>query len=115
VLLLELHHQVQDPDPDRDVEHARGLVGEHDLRLDGERARDRHALPLAARDSCGYLAATRGRDEPTVRSSSCARSSTWARGTTWWIRSGRSMWWRIVFTGLSDPNGSWKMICTCER
>ena len=25
------------------------------------------------------------------------------------------MWCRTVFTGLSDPNGSWKMICTFER
>ena len=22
---------------------------------------------------------------------------------------------RIVFTGFSEPNGSWKIICTCDR
>ena len=32
-----------------------------------------------------------------------------------WMRSGRSTWWRTVFTGLSESNGSWKIICTCER
>ena len=48
MLLLEPHHQVQDPDPDRDVEHARRLVREHDLRLDREGTSDRDPLPLAA-------------------------------------------------------------------
>ena len=32
-----------------------------------------------------------------------------------WIFSGRSMWCAMVFTGFSEPNGSWKIICTCER
>ena len=49
-LLFQPQHEVQDSDPDRDVEHADRLVGEDDLRLDGERARDRHALPLPARE-----------------------------------------------------------------
>src|SRR5712691_7259862 len=47
-LLLELQHQVQDPDPDRDVKHARRLVGEHYLGRDCERPRDRDALTLTA-------------------------------------------------------------------
>ena len=49
-LLFEAQHEVQDPDPDRDVEHADRLVGKDDLGLDGERARDRYALPLPARE-----------------------------------------------------------------
>ena len=36
-------------------------------------------------------------------------------GTILWMRSGRATWCPIVLTGFSDPNGSWKMICTCER
>ena len=32
------------------VERAEGLVEEQDARLDGEGARERHALPLAARE-----------------------------------------------------------------
>ncbi len=47
-LLLEPDHQVQDPDPDRDIEHARRLVREHHRRFDGENARDRDALTLPA-------------------------------------------------------------------
>ena len=50
VLFLQLQHEIQDPDADRDVEHARRLVGEDDLRLDGECARDRDALALTARE-----------------------------------------------------------------
>ena len=50
VLLLQAEHQVQDPDPDRDVEHAGRLVREHDLRLDRQRPRDRDALALSARE-----------------------------------------------------------------
>ena len=47
-LLFQLQHQVEDPDANRDVEHARRLVGEHDLGLDGQRARDCDALALSA-------------------------------------------------------------------
>ena len=64
-LLLQLQHQVQDPDPDRDVEHARRLVGEQHDRLDGERPRDRDALPLAARELVRVLRRdVLGRHEP---------------------------------------------------
>ena len=66
--------------------------------------------------SCGYFAAIRsGGTRPTVSSSSCTRSSILPCGTMPWIWSGRARWWRIVLTGFSEPNGSWKIICTCER
>jgi hypothetical protein len=66
-LLLELQHQVQDPNADRDVEHARRLVGEHHLRLDGECARDRDTLALAARQLVRILRRhLPGRNEPDV-------------------------------------------------
>ncbi len=45
-LLLQPEHQVEDPDPDRDVEHRDRLVREDHRRVDGERARDRDALAL---------------------------------------------------------------------
>ena len=65
VLLLELRHQVQDPDADRDVEHADRLVREDDLRLDRERAGDRDPLPLAARELVRILGGdVLRRDEP---------------------------------------------------
>ena len=48
VPFLELEDQVEDPDPDRDVEHRGRLVGDDHRRLDRQRACDRDALPLAA-------------------------------------------------------------------
>ncbi len=45
---LQIEDQVEDPEPDRDVEHRRRLVGEDHLRLDRERARNGDALALAA-------------------------------------------------------------------
>ena len=41
---LQLGQDVQDRGLDRNVERARGLVGDDDARIAGERARDRHAL-----------------------------------------------------------------------
>ena len=49
LVFLQVEDQVEDPDADRDVEHRGRLVGDEHGRLDGERARDRDALPLAAR------------------------------------------------------------------
>ena len=49
-LPLELQDQIEDADPDRHVEHRDRLVGEDHARLDGQRARDRDALALAARE-----------------------------------------------------------------
>src|SRR5687768_5439778 len=59
-LLLQLQHQVQNPDPDRDVEHRGRLVGEDHARLDGQGAGDRDTLALAA----GELVRVLGRDRP---------------------------------------------------
>ncbi len=47
-LLLQVEHQIEDPEPDRDVEHRDRLVGEDHRRLDREGPGDRHTLPLAA-------------------------------------------------------------------
>ena len=82
-LLLELQHQVEDPDPDRDVEHARRLVGEQNDGLDRKRARDRDALALAAGelDAGTSRRCASGGTRPTVRSRSCTRSSIWSLGT----------------------------------
>ena len=55
-ILLEREHQVQDPDPDRDVEHRGRLVGEDHARLDRERAGDRDALALSAGELVRVLA-----------------------------------------------------------
>ena len=63
-LLLELEHQVQDPDANRDVEHARRLVRQEHHRLDSQRARDRDSLALSAGELVGVLVRhVRGRHE----------------------------------------------------
>ena len=92
------------------------LVGEQHARLDGERPRDRDALALPAGELVRVLRGdVLGRDEPD-RLEQLVHPLVDLRGRDDpWIRSGRSRWWRIVFTGLSEPNGSWKIICTCER
>ena len=45
---LQLLEQVEDLRLDRDVERRHRLVGDDELRLQGDRARDPDALPLAA-------------------------------------------------------------------
>ncbi len=56
-LLLQVEHEVDDLRLDRDVEGRDGLVGDDDLRVEGKRAGDAQALPLAAgefmREACG--------------------------------------------------------------
>ena len=47
-LLLQLDEQVEDLGLDRDVERGDGLVGDDELRLQHERAREPDALPLPA-------------------------------------------------------------------
>ena len=62
--LLQLAHEVEDPEPDRHVEHRDRLVGEDDLRLCGQGPRDRDALPLTARQLVRVLRGDRlGGDE----------------------------------------------------
>ena len=43
---LEVLHQVEDLGLHRDVEGGHGLVGHHEARIEGEGARDAHALAL---------------------------------------------------------------------
>ena len=114
---LQLQHQVQDPDANRDVEHARRLVGEEHDRLDRERACDRDALALTAGELVRVLVGDRapaGRGRPS-RATRARGLRSRPSATIPWISSGRAMWCRIVFTGFSEPNGSWKIICTCDR
>src|SRR5438132_2480782 len=46
--LTQLAHQVEDADPDRDVEHRDGLVGDDQLRPEGERLSESDTLALPA-------------------------------------------------------------------
>src|SRR5580704_16737858 len=47
-LALQANHEVQDLTAHRDVERRHGFVRDHELRIEGERARNADALPLPA-------------------------------------------------------------------
>ena len=49
MLLLQVEHQIEDPDPDRHVQHRDRLVRDDHGGLDSEGARDRDALALPTR------------------------------------------------------------------
>ena len=55
-LLLQVGEQVQHLGLDRHVERRDGLVGDHQLRLQGQRPGDADALALAARELVGVAA-----------------------------------------------------------
>ena len=46
--IAQLTHEVEDPDPDRDVEHGHRLVCDDELGSERERLREADALPLAS-------------------------------------------------------------------
>ena len=71
------------------------------------RLRDCQAFPVVLADD---MLAGRSLIESTLASSSWMRSSSCRRGTILCSSKGRARWWRTVLTGLSDANGSWKMI-----
>src|SRR3990172_7510611 len=68
VFRLELEEEGEDLILDRDVERGRRLVGEEELRPAGDRDRDHHALPHAARELVRIRVETlsRGRDAHAV-------------------------------------------------
>ena len=60
-----LFHQVHHAGADRDVQHRSRLVRHHEDRLDHQRPRNRHALPLSARQFVGKPEQIgRGRRQP---------------------------------------------------
>ena len=81
----------------------------------GERAGDRDALALTARELVRPPLDQRRRRVAPARAAGAPRPSTSSLGTTLWSRSGRSRWCRMVWYGFSDANGSWNTIRTCCR
>ena len=61
-LLLQLDEEVQHLGLDRDVESRHGLVGDDELRADGECARDADALTLSAAELARPAVRERGRE-----------------------------------------------------
>ena len=107
--------EVEDLRLDRDVERADRLVGDQQLGLRREAARDRDALALAAaelaREAARDLAA-RGRRARAARRP-CPRASS--RSASPCTRSGSAIAAPTVMRGFSELNGSWKTICIRRR
>ena len=75
-----LHHQVQHLRLDRHVERRDGLVGDDELRLDGERAGDPDPLPLPAAELVRLAVGRAPAPARRVSSSSSTRSRRAALG-----------------------------------
>ena len=108
--LADVAQQVEDPRLDRHVERGRRLVGDQQLRVAGERHRDHHALPHAARELVRVLVdAPLRRRDATSSSSSIARARACApRQARGAAAAPRRSARRRVNTGLSEVIGSWK-------
>ena len=110
---LQLGEQVEDRGLHRDVERRGRLVADDDLRVAGERARDRDALLQAARELRRALADQRGRRSGTEWASSRRRvSQLVARSCPSSIVSARPMMRRTERRRLSAESGFWKTIWT---
>ena len=114
--LLEVAQQVQDLRLDRDVERRDGLVGDDQLRLQRERARDADALALAAGELVRVAVVVLGVEADLLhqllhRAPAPLARPPRARGS----RTARAMIAPTVLRGLSDEYGSWKIICISRR
>ena len=112
---LQIQQQVQDLGLHRDVQGRDRLIGDHQARVQGQRAGDADALALAAAEGMREAPHVLG-PEPdaaqeirhalfTLAAGSSCRGPAAARPT----RSSS------VMRGLSDENGSWKIICISRR
>ena len=114
-LVAEVGQEVQHLRLHRDVERGDRLVGDDQARVERQRAGDADALALAAAEgmrearACIRGAARRAaaarRRAPRARCASACRSSAAAR------RRDRAS----VMRGLSEENGSWKIIWMSRR
>ena len=99
--------QVQDLRLDRDVERADGLVGDQQLGLRREAARDRDALALAAAELAREAARERRREADEVEQLGDLRPDASSRSASPCTRSGSAIAAPTVMRGLSELNGSW--------
>ena len=114
--VLQILEQVDDLRLDRHVERRDRLVADDELRLAGERPGDADALALAAGELVRIAVAHAPGCRPTVRRSSATRrcrSRSASPGRA--ARSARRRCRRTFMRGLSEANGSWKMICISRR
>ena len=111
----QVEEQVQDLALDRHVERRHGLVADDEVRARG-RAPGRSRCAGAGRRrtragsaGCSRAAGRRARASPRPSCRApCGPSSPWASRPS-------PMMSLTGIRGLSDPNGSWKMICILRR
>jgi hypothetical protein len=106
-LLLQPAHEVEDLGLHRDVEGRGGLVADKELGFRGERAGDRDALPLAARELVrGYFSPSRGERPTSVSSSSTRFVVASSSGRSFSVRMGSATMSRTRQRGLRLAYGS---------
>ena len=114
-LALQVLQQVDDLRLDRDVERRHRLVADDQLGPERQRAGDADALALAARELVRVVGHLR---RPQADAREQRRDLLRALLARWRCRarsSGSPTISPAVMRGLSEENGSWKMICICRR
>ena len=109
---LELPQELQDLRLDGDVERRRRLVRDQEVGLVGERHRDHHPLALAARELVRIRVEPRARPRagrPGAGAPASAPAPR-ARSSPLWTNSTSLICFSIVWSGLSDVIGSWKIM-----
>ena len=115
-LALQVAQQVQDLRLDRHVERGDRLVGDDHLRLQGERAGDADALPLAAGELVRVAVVVLGVQADGVHQLLDRPLALGRRPCACpWITNGSAMIEPTVLRGFSDEYGSWKIICISRR
>ena len=113
--LTQLGEQVEHGGLHRDVECRDRLVGDQDLGLERERAGDRDALALAARELAREGVERARRQARRGRAARGSARRCGRAGTSSCTRNSSASACCTVMRGLSDEYGSWKTICTRRR
>ncbi len=114
-LALQVAHQVQHLRLHRHVERGRRLVADQERGLGRQRARDRDALPLAARELVRILDAVGGREADLLEQRATRASSSRAQRRRACARIGSATMSATRQRGLRLAYGSWKIICMPRR
>ncbi len=115
VLLLQFLQQVDDLRLDRDVERGDRLVAHDEGRLHRQRARDAHALALAAGEFV-RVALRHVLEQPHLRQQlRHLRARRLAVGTSRYTRIGSAMISPMVMRGFNELYGSWKITWILRR
>ena len=119
--LLQIAHEIENLRLDRDVERRGRLVADDQIGVRGDRARDRDPLALAAGEFVRKFSRVGGIEADELEQ--FARRATGPRACqaaapasrTPNARIGSAMMSPARQRGLSEANGSWKIICIRRR